>query len=236
MQDVIEDILQRLWAGEEVRDYEARMRCKDGSIKHVLIDSSVLWEDGQFIHTRCFTRDITDEACRGNTPRLAAIVESSDDAIISKDLDGIITSWNRGAERIFGYAAEEIVGRPISILVPPTIGTTFPIDHGAARRGEPDRALRDGAGAQGRQALDVSLTISPIRDAAGRIVGASKIARDITDRKRAEEAPQKQTERLRLLWEAAAVLLTADDPDAMMRGCSPGSVRTSAWTPTSTTW
>lgn len=210
--DMIEDILQQLRAGNEVRGREARMRCKDESIKHVLIDSSVLWEGGTFIHTRCFTEQKQEEEIR---LRLAAIVESSEDAIISKDLDGTITSWNRGAEKLYGYAAEEIVGRPISVLIAPGREDDFPVIMERLARGErieqyeTVRVCKDG------RLVDVSLTVSRIRDAAGKIQGASKMARDITQRKRAEDALRRQTERLRLLWEAAAVLLTAEDPDLM---------------------
>jgi PAS domain S-box-containing protein len=216
---VIEGILQRLWAGEAVADCEARMRCKDGSLKHVLISCNALWREGRFIHSRCFTRDITERKLAEETRlRLAAIVESSDDAILSKDLNGTITSWNRAAERLYGYAAEEIVGRPVSVLIPPDHIDDFPTILERLRRGEridhyeTVRVTKDG------RRLDVSLTISPLRNANGEIIGASKIAHDITDRKRTGVALAKQTERLRLLWEAASVLLTADDPDAMLRG------------------
>jgi PAS domain S-box-containing protein len=118
---------------------------------------------------------------------LAAIVESSDDAIISKNLDGIITSWNRAAERIFGYSAEEAIGQPIYILIPPELVGTEAGILGRLKRGEridhyeTVRRKKDGS------LFDVSLTISPIRNKAGRILGASKIARDITERKRVEE-------------------------------------------------
>jgi PAS domain S-box-containing protein len=218
-QDVIADILRRLWAGENVRDYEARMRCKDGSIKYVLIDSNVLWEDGQFIHTRCFTRDNTERKLTEEAHLwLAAIVESSDDAIIGMDLDGMITSWNRAAERLYGYTAEEIVGRTTAVLIPPDHPNDFPMIVDRLRRGERIEHYETVRVAKDGRRVDVSLTFSPIRNAAGTIVGASKIVRDITDRKRTEAALRKQTERLRLLWEAAAVLLTADDPDAMLRG------------------
>jgi PAS domain S-box-containing protein len=215
---IIDGILRRLAAGENVRNCEARMRCRDGSIKHVLIDASVLWEDGRFIHTRCSTRDITEQK-RAEEARLqlAAIVQSSEDAIIGKDLHGTITSWNRGAEALYGYTAEEIVGKPVSVLIPPDHQDDFPTIMERLRRGErieqyeTVRLCKDG------RRVNVALTVSPIRTPDGKIQGASKIARDITPRKRAEEALRRQSERLRLLWEAAAVLLTADDPDGMLR-------------------
>jgi PAS domain S-box-containing protein len=188
-EDVICDILQRLKTGEALRNCEARLRCKDGSLKHVLIDSSVLRENGRFIHTRCFTRDITEHKRAIDAQRrLAAIVESSHDAIMSLDLDGVITSWNAGAERLYGYSAEEIVGQAIAIVIPPDHTDDFPEIIERLRRGEAIdhfetvRLAKDG----GRVA--VSLTVSPVLDATGKVVGASKIARDITERIRYEQA------------------------------------------------
>ena len=118
--------------------------------------------------------------------RLAAIVESSDDAIISKDLNGIITSWNKGAELIFGYLAEEVIGKSIKILIPPELhheeDTIIERIRSGHRIEHYETVRQRKYGGQ----VDISLTISPIKDAQGRIVGASKIARDITERKRAE--------------------------------------------------
>jgi len=122
------------------------------------------------------------------TRRLAALVESSDDAIVSKTLEGIITSWNDGAERLFGYSADEAIGRPVTILIPEErLGEEQQIlsDIRAGRRVqsyETVRRCRDG------RLIDVSLTISPVRDGQGTVIGASKIARDIGDRRRAAEA------------------------------------------------
>jgi PAS domain S-box-containing protein len=115
---------------------------------------------------------------------LAAIVESSDDAILSKDLNGIITSWNGGAERIFGYTAEEAIGQPITMLMPPDRVSEEPTILARIRRGEridhyeTVRRRKDG------KLLDISLTVSPITDSQGQVIGASKIARDITELKR----------------------------------------------------
>ena len=117
----------------------------------------------------------------------AAIVEFSDDAILSKDLNGVITSWNRGAERLFGYSAEEAVGQSITILIPPDRRNEEPMILERIRRGErvdhyeTVRMRKDGS------LLDISLTVSPIRDHTDKIVGASKIARDITERSRAQD-------------------------------------------------
>jgi PAS domain S-box-containing protein len=132
-------------------------------------------------------RDVTEaRRAREARLRLAAIVESSDDAIIGKSLDGTITSWNRGAERLYGYRAEEIVGRPLSLLVPPEHPDELPALMERVRRGEyiehfeTERVRKDGS------RVEVSLSISPIRDARGAIIGASKIARDITARRQEE--------------------------------------------------
>jgi hypothetical protein len=125
---------------------------------------------------------------------LAAIIESSDDAIISKDLNGIVTSWNRGAERIFGYTKEEMVGRPISILASPDRVDEMPRILQQISRGEhldhfeTTRRTKDG------RDIYISLTVSPIRDSRGVIVGASKISRNITDRILAEKERRRQAE------------------------------------------
>ena len=121
------------------------------------------------------------------TQQIASIVESSDDAIISKDLDGIIRTWNQGAERLFGYTAEEIIGKPVTTLIPIERHDEEPKILARVRRGErighyeTVRRRKDGS------LVEISLSVSPIRTSDGKIIGASKIARDITDRKRAEE-------------------------------------------------
>jgi PAS domain S-box-containing protein len=119
--------------------------------------------------------------------RLAAIVESSDDAIVSKDLNGIIASWNLGAERLFGYEADEVIGRPITIIIPPDRQGEERDILARIRRGErvdhyeTVRRRKDGS------LVEISLTVSPVKDASGKAIGASKIARDITERRRAQE-------------------------------------------------
>jgi PAS domain S-box-containing protein len=147
-----------------------------------------------------FVRDITERQRAAETnARLASIVQYSDDAIVSKNLDGIITSWNPGAERLFGYPAEEALGKPIAMLIPPDRSGEEPAILARIARGvttdhfETVRIRKDG------RKIDVSVTISPIRDGQGRIVGASKIARDITERKLAEAKVQAQLARLNLL-------------------------------------
>lgn len=126
---------------------------------------------------------------------LAAIVESSDDAIMSKDLDGIITSWNQGAERIFGYSAVEAVGQPITIIVPPERFSETKEILARVQRGERVDHYETVRQDKSRRSVYVSLTVSPIREG-GKIIGASKIARDITERRQAEEAFLKQAERM----------------------------------------
>ena len=114
--------------------------------------------------------------------RLAAIVQSSQDAIVSKTLDGVIRTWNPGAERLFGYKAEEVVGRPVTLLIPPDRLDEEKAILSQVSRGERIEHYETIRVAKDGRQLDVSLTVSPIRDAAGRIIGASKIARDIRGR------------------------------------------------------
>ena len=133
--------------------------------------------------------------------RLAAIIASSDDAIASKDLQGIITSWNPGAERLFGYSAQEAVGEPMAMLIPAERSGEGPALLAGIARGETTDHFETVRIAKDGRKIDVSVTISPIRDREGRIIGASKIARDITERKRAEETVQKSELRYRTLFE-----------------------------------
>jgi PAS domain S-box-containing protein len=159
-----------------------------------------------------FIRDITERKdAERVVSRLAAIVESSEDAIISKDLNGVILSWNKGAEKLFGYSAAEAIGRPITFLLPPErhaegfdilekIKSGRRVEHYETVRMRKDKSL-----------IDVSVSISPIRDASGRIVAVSKIARDNTERKRAEDEIQKLNQDLeRRVVERTAQLESAN--------------------------
>jgi PAS domain S-box-containing protein len=135
------------------------------------------------------SRDITErKLAEEERARLAAIVRSSEDAIFGKTLDGTITSWNPGAEKIYGYPAEEAVGRPVSMLAPPEVSDEIPAILEKVRRGEVVAEHETVRLTKGGRRIDVSLTVSPIKDSAGKVVGASTIARDVTERKRAEEA------------------------------------------------
>jgi PAS domain S-box-containing protein len=180
-------------------DYEVEVRIvlPDATTKYIhTVGHPVLNASGDLVQFVGSSTDITERKRAEQTTRLlAAIVESSHDAIVSKSLNGVITSWNKGAERLFGYAAEEAVGQNITLIIPPerrheerTIVEQLTrgerIDHFETVRKRKDGSL-----------IDVSLTISPMKDASGRVVGASKLARDITERKRAEEAlRQAQTD------------------------------------------
>ena len=195
-QDVIADVLARLHRGEKLFECPARMKCKDGSIKSVLVDSSVLWDEGRFVHTQCFTRDVNERKRAEETRALlAAIVETSNDAIVSKTLEGIVTSWNAGAERLFGYTASEMRGGSIDVIIPPDRLDEEREILERLRRGERIEHYETVRRAKNGHLLDMSLTISPVRDASGRIIGVSKIVRDVTDRKRIEAEREESNRR-----------------------------------------
>jgi PAS domain S-box-containing protein len=327
---VLDDILTRLSAGERLREYEARLLAKDGSVRHVIIDSIALFEKQKFIHTQCFTRDITqrkqtEQALReseerfralvnassyvvyrmsadwkemreldgrgfivdtrearsnwieiyihpddqpllsrtirhaietksvfelehrvrrvdgtlgwtfsravplldkdGNIVewfgaasdvttrvkaqearlRLAAIVESSDDAIVSKDLNGIVTSWNRQAEHLFGYKEEEMIGRSILTIIPPELRGDEDMILDKIRSGQKIDHFETVRVAKSGERIDVSLSISPVRDDHGQVVGAAKIARDIRENKKIQKA-LRTTEKLAAAGRLAATV------------------------------
>ena len=144
---------------------------------------------------------------------LAAIIQSSEDAIISKTLDGTIISWNAGAERLFGYTAAEAIDKPITLIIPPERLAEEPAIIERLVRGERIEHFETVRLAKSGQRLDISLTISPIRDNTGRIIAASKVARDITDRKRAQHAVQESEERFRFLAETIPSIVWTAAPD-----------------------
>ena len=174
---------RRLLAEGVVRYDDLPLQTKAGGLRHVEFISNVYDADGDRV-VQCNIRDVTarreDDEERA---RLAAIVESSDDAIVGKDIDGIITSWNRGAERLFGYTAREAVGQPVMMLIPPDREDEETSILDRIRRGESIAPFDTVRHRKDGTPVDVSLTISPVRDGQGRIVGASKVARDIGERK-----------------------------------------------------
>lgn len=147
----------------------------------------------------------TDGLAEEQQARLASIVESSEDAILSKDLQGIVRTWNPAAQRLFGYSEWEIIGRPITILIPPNRRQEEKMILVRIRRGEKVRHYETVRVAKNGRLVDVSMTVSPIRDSAGRIIGASTIVRDVTEAKSAAVALGLNEERLRLIFHHAPV-------------------------------
>jgi PAS domain S-box-containing protein len=149
------------------------------------------------------------------TGLLAAIVASSDDAIISKDLDGIITSWNKSAERIFGYTPEEAIGQHVTLIIPPERHAEETDILSRLRRGERVDHFQTARRRKDGSLLNVSLTISPVRDSSGRVVGASKVARDITAQMQAEQALRESEQRFRVITDASPIMVWMSGTDKL---------------------
>lgn len=170
-------------------DIEYRIRKVDGSIRWVKASGKTIYDElNNPLKMLGTVTDITEKKYAEEALKhYAAIVESSDDAIISKSLDGIISSWNKGAEKLYGYKADEIIGKAVSVLMPPQNKNDFPkimkelIAGRKVEHYETKRLKKNG------EIVDVSITVSPLKDNKGRIIGASKIARDITERKKLDQ-------------------------------------------------
>ncbi|HTN62247.1 MAG TPA: PAS domain S-box protein [Devosia sp.] len=204
-----------------VRDVEAIAERPDGTlIPFLAFPTPILGPDGILLGAVNMLVDITDRQSTDEiAQRYAAIVEFSDDAILAKDLDGTIITWNRGAERLFGYTAAEAIGRSVAMLVPADRHDEEPNILSRIRRGEridhyeTIRRRKDGS------LVEISLTVSPIRNRAGRVIGASKIAHDITDRRRAEEQQhlllREMDHRVKNLFTLASSLVTLSARSAL---------------------
>ena len=175
--------------GRPVRGYEAVAERPDGTRVHFVPYPTPLRDSaGKLVGAINMLVDVTERKQEEEAKaRLAAIVESSDDAIVSKNLGGIITSWNRGAEGMFGYTAEEAIGQSVTMLIPPDRYDEEPHILGRVSRGEKVEHYETVRRRKDGTLINISLSVSPIVDANGKIVGASKIARDITVRRQAEQ-------------------------------------------------
>jgi PAS domain S-box-containing protein len=207
---------------------EFPLRAADGSVVDLEWTSRAHFVPGLHL---CVARDITErKQAEQERARLAAIVEQSDDAILSETLDGTITSWNRGAERLYGYRADEMLGRSRALLIPPDRRHELSQMSARLRRGgridqcETVRVRKDG------RRIDVSVRMSPIRDSSGRIIGASGIGREITEQKRAEDALRENEARFRAIFESSAVGISRVDRDGRVVEVNPALERMLGYT------
>jgi PAS domain S-box-containing protein len=206
-----DNVLAHIVRGKSLEHYETVRQTKDGRKLDISLTVSPISDGrGRIVGATKIARDVTlRKRAYEQRERLASIIDSSDDAIVSKTLEGVITSWNRGAEQMFGYSAAEAIGQHIKLIIPPELHAEEDDVLAHLRRGEKIdhyetvRQTKDG------RKLDISLTVSPIKDAQGRIIGASKVARDITLRKRVEE------ERERLMAREEAARRTAEEANRL---------------------
>jgi PAS domain S-box-containing protein len=200
------EVLRRMRACETIRGYELPMRREDGAVRWIRLDANPWARNGEILHARCFLADITEKRRADEAQMLlAAIVQSSEDAVVSKDLNSVVTSWNPAAERILGWTAKEMIGRSILTIIPPELHRDEPEILRKIRAGERVEHFETVRVTKNGERIDVSLTISPVRNAKGKIIGAAKILRDVTAQKKLE-ATLRTTERLASVGRLAATV------------------------------
>jgi PAS domain S-box-containing protein len=191
-------IISRIKRGERIHHYETVRKRKDGSLFVVAVTVSPIKDEKEnIIGASKIARDISEQkSAEQKQAMLAAIVDSSDDAIVSKDLNGMITSWNHGAEKIFGYSAQETIGRHITIIIPEDRLDEETVIINKIRKGESVSHFETIRKRKDGREINISLTVSPIKDKNGKVIGASKVARDITEKVEVEKQRQLFTQRL----------------------------------------
>jgi PAS domain S-box-containing protein len=212
-------LLETIRAGRSVTHFETLRQRKDGTLIDISLTLSPIYDDGGVvIGASKIARDIsTQKRAVAAMQRLAAVVASSEDAIVSKTLDGIITSWNRAAERMFGYSDAEAVGRSVRMLIPAELQSEEDTVLARLRAGlsvehyETIRQRKDGS------RLSISLTVSPIRDEAGHVVGASKIARDISEQVRLRQLADEHAAITEKLSEVGIGVASSLDRDTIIK-------------------
>ncbi len=235
--DEMLEILSRIRKGERVEHYQTWRKHKDGRNILISLTVSPIYDAGaKLIGVSSIARDITGRVPPADaehptqpvdprTALLASIVDSSDDAIIAKTPNGIISSWNRGAELIYGYTASEIIGKPISVLISPDRPDEMEGILARIRQGErvehydTMRVRKDG------KSISISLTVSPILDSAGKLIGVSSIARDITERKRADEKLRAASLYARSLIEASLDPLVTISPEGKITDVNEATIK-----------
>jgi two-component system, LuxR family, sensor kinase FixL len=184
--------------------WEVRKRRKDGTMLWIRENARAMWWSRNQLIMLIACEDISERYWGApESAQLAALVSSSDNAIVSKTLDGTITSWNAGATNILGYQADEMIGQPITRIIPPDLHQEETQILVRLHRGERIQHYETIRLAKDGRRVNISQTVSPVFDQSGKVVGASKVARDITERKLAEQALRETTARLRTLTETA---------------------------------
>lgn len=217
------EILERIGHGERMKHFETVRRRKTGELIHVSLTISPIRDnDGRVIGASHVARDVTERRrLDEESGHLGTIVQSSEDAIVSKTLEGTILTWNTGAERIYGYSAAEAIGQPMALVLPEDRTEEEPEILRRIRRGEEVAHFETVRRRKTGELIDVSLTISPIRDKGGRIIAVSHLARNITERRQLEQ----RLEQLAAIVESAEDAIISKTLDGMILTWNSGAER-----------